>query len=278
MKKQRPSAWAIILIGVALFAGPIFSANARPIAAASASEIGPIPESGIPPYITAAVNSPERPAADRALDTSRKPAQMLTFFGIKPGTTVADLAAGAGYTTELLALVVGPDGKVYSQNYLPPKLKKLMDLWHQRLAQPALKNVVAIEKRADDPALFPVPPASLDAVVINMDYHDFVNNKINVSEMNRYLYRMLKPGGVYGIIDNSAQPGSGIRDVGTLHRIDERSVIKQVTAAGFRLKGSSSVLRNPSDDRTWFIMKHRGQQDRFMLKFVKPTRERRNPS
>ena len=37
---------------------------------------------------------------------------MLTFFGLEPGQKVADLAAGGGYTTELLARAVGPSGVV----------------------------------------------------------------------------------------------------------------------------------------------------------------------
>lgn len=270
MKRKRLAILATILMGAALAAMPS-SVRAQETGTAAKNETGPIPDSEIPSYITAAVDSPDRPAADKALDAGRKPAQMLTFFGIKPGMKVVDLVAGAGYTTELLALVVGPTGKVYSQNYLPPtsKASKMIDAWHERLKQPALSNVVAIQKPVDDPNLLPVVSDSLDAVITNMNYHDLVNHKANLGRMNKYIFRMLKKGGVYGIIDNSAQAGSGARDVGTLHRIDEQYVIDQVAEAGFRLDASSSALRNPKDDRTWFIMKHRGVQDRFMLKFVK---------
>jgi predicted methyltransferase len=83
--------------------------------------------------------------------------------------------------------------------------------------------------------------------------------------------KALKPGGVYGIIDHSAQAGSGARDTTTLHRIDEALVKQQVEAAGFKLVAESSALRNPKDDRTWFVFKHRGETDRFMLKFEKPS-------
>jgi hypothetical protein len=68
----------------------------------------------------------------------------------------------------------------------------------------------------------------------------------------------------------SAAPGSGARDANTLHRIDEAFEVNEIKRAGFKLEAASSVLRNPKDDRTWFIMKHRGEQDRFVLKFVKP--------
>ncbi|HTW87541.1 MAG TPA: class I SAM-dependent methyltransferase [Candidatus Binataceae bacterium] len=269
MKRRRLAILATILIGAAFATMPL------PVRAQNESP--PISDSQIPSYIIAAVNSPDRPAADKALDAGRKPAQMLAFFGIKPGMKVVDLSAGAGYTTELLALVVGPTGKVYSQNPDLPQMAKMLAAWHERLKQPALSNVVAIEKPADDPNLLPVFSDSLDAVIINMNYHDLVHYKVNTRRMNKYIFRMLKKAGVYGIIDNSAQAGSGTRDVGTLHRIDERYVINQVAEAGFRLDGSSSALRNPNDNWTWLVFKHRGQQDRFMLKFVKPFKMRANP-
>ena len=267
MKRERLAILAAILMGVVAWATLPAAAPAQDSGAAT-KEAGPIPDSEIPSYITAAVTSPDRPAADKAIDAGRKPVQMLAFFGIKPGMKVVDLVAGGGYTTELLSLVVGPTGKVYSQNPNVPQLAKAVAAWHERIKK--LPNVVAIEKPADDPNLLLVSSDSLDAAITNMNYHDLVNHGLKVGEMNQYIFKMLKPGGVYGVIDNSAAAGSGARDAGTLHRIDEKFVIDQITKAGFRLEGESGALRNPKDDRTWIIFKHRGEQDRFMLKFVKP--------
>ena len=56
-----------------------------------------------PDAIAAAVASPARPEADRARDADRQPAEVLEVFGIAPGMKVADLAAGAGYYSEILA-------------------------------------------------------------------------------------------------------------------------------------------------------------------------------
>ena len=80
--------------------------------------------------MTDAIVAPARPAADRESDASRQPAQVMTFFGVKPGMKVADLWAGGGATTELLARIVGPTGKVYSQNAeFPDKFKKAETAW-----------------------------------------------------------------------------------------------------------------------------------------------------
>ena len=80
---------------------------------------------------------------------------------------------------------------------------------------------------------------------------------------------LLKPGGVLGIIDHSANPGPYQSE---LHRIDENIVIEEVTGAGFVLEAQSDLLRNPDDDRTRLVFdpELRGHTDRFVLLFRKP--------
>ena len=74
----------------------------------------------------------------------------MTFFGVKPGMKVADMWAGGGTTTELLARIVGPTGKVYSQNTeFPDKFKKNEAVWKARLTEPGMINVVEVTKPFD---------------------------------------------------------------------------------------------------------------------------------
>jgi predicted methyltransferase len=93
--------------------------------------------------------------------------------------------------------------------------------------------------------------------------------------MNRAIFAALRPGGVFGIVDHSARPGSGVADVKTLHRIEESVVRQEVEAAGFQLAARAEFLRNPDDRRDWndspsAAAERRGRSDRFVLKFVKP--------
>jgi len=239
--------------------------------ASAMPEQPPIPADQIPKYVTDAVNSPARPEADRALDAGRNPTQVLVFFGIKPGMKVADLFAGGGYTSELLALVVGPDGKVYSQNMpFPPRFAKVKVAYDARMKSPAMMNVVAVQQRFGSPDLLPVPPGSLDAVIIYENYHDLVGQNLSPENVDALVFKALKPGGEYCVVDHSAAKGSGARDAATLHRIDEDYEVAQIEKAGFKLAAASSALRHRDDDRTWNVFKKRGQTDRFMLKFVKP--------
>src|SRR5688572_16002831 len=106
------------LIACASQPGPEPRAPAEPAAPTSPGPASapPAPSSPVSEQAKSAVDAPDRDADDRALDAGRKPAEMLTFFGIQPGMRVAELMAGRGYTAELLARAVGPSGEVYGQN------------------------------------------------------------------------------------------------------------------------------------------------------------------
>ncbi len=244
-----------------------------PTAAVSPS---PKPQAEVEPQpdaIDLAIAAPDRSEADRELDSQRQPEKTLRFFGIAPGQRVAELAAGGGYTAELLARVVGKEGTVYGQNS-PFILERFAEKpWSERLAKEPMSNVVRIDSEFDDP----IPPEvnDLDAVLIVLFYHDTVWFETDRAAMNRAVFNALRPGGVYGIVDHNARAGDGTTQTKTLHRIEEKEVRKEVEAAGFTLAASGDFLRNPDDTRDWSASpstagEKRGTSDRFVLKFVKP--------
>jgi predicted methyltransferase len=223
--------------------------------------------------IKAAIAAADRSDKDRSIDVGRKPGEVFTFFKIAPGQKIGELFSGPGYSTELLARIVGDSGKVYAQN-----TKDIMDRFARepltaRLAKPVMKNTVMVEQPAETP--FPPEAKGLDAVVCILNYHDYVWQKVDRAKLNKAVFDALKPGGIYAIVDHSGPAGSGVRDVETNHRIDEEVVKQEITAAGFKLDGESGVLRNPDDKRDWndspkAAGDKRGTSDRFVLRFVKP--------
>ncbi|MFL5321366.1 MAG: class I SAM-dependent methyltransferase [Myxococcaceae bacterium] len=221
----------------------------------------------------AIVNAPDRSEADKKLDAGRKPAQFLQFLKAEPGMKVAELSAGGGYTTELLARAVAPNGVVYGQNTKWALEKFAEKPWSERLSKPVNKNVIRVDRELDDP--FPPEAKDLDLVVSNAIYHDTVWLNVDRAKMNSAVFAALKSGGRYAICDSSAKEGSGTQDVQTLHRIDEQVVKNEVTAAGFQLAEESNILRNPADTRDWSASpgaagEKRGTSDRFCLAFKKP--------
>ncbi len=226
----------------------------------------------VPPAIAAIVAASDRSADDRALDSGRHPGETLAFFGVAPGMKVAEIGAGRGYTSELLARTVGESGKVFAVNN-KMILGFVGDDWPKRLATPPMKNVVRVDRELDDP--LPPEAKDLDLVVDVLFYHDLYWMKVDREKMNRAIFAALKPGGVYGIIDHSARAGAGDSEVQTNHRIEESVVIADVSKAGFKLASEAAFLRNPDDKRDWndsgrAAGERRGTSDRFVLKFVKP--------
>ena len=223
----------------------------------------------------AVIAAPDRSANDRALDPGRHPAEMLDFLALTPGMKVADLGAGGGYTTELIARAVGPSGLVYMQND-PSWLPFLEAAIAERFTHgAAVKNVLRADVSFGD--ALPPEAKNLDEVVANVIYHDVANMPVDRVRMDRVIFNALKPGGAYVVIDSSAKDGSGLADTATLHRIDEAVVKQEVEKAGFKLAAEGTFLRNPDDARDWNASPgaatkagKRGQSDRFALKFVRP--------
>lgn len=231
------------------------------------------PAAEVPAPIRAAIAATDRADKDRALDAGRKPGEVFAWFRIAPGQHLGELFAGTGYSTELMARIVGEGGKIFAQN-----TKEILDRFARepftaRMGKHAMANVVAVEQPAEAP--FPAEAHDLDAVICILNYHDFVWQKVDRTKLNAAVFAALKPGGVYGVVDHSAVAGSGARDAETLHRIDEELVKQEILAAGFKLDGESDVLRSADDKRDWnsspkAAAERRGTSDRFTLRFVKP--------
>src|SRR5450631_1181180 len=212
-----PALVLVLLAACSHSAAPPLAATPNASASAAASTAP-----AIPAYVRAAVDADDRSSDDKALDAGRKPDQTLAFFGIQPGMKVAEIGAGGGYTTELLSRVVGSAGKVYCQNS-PFILEKFANVpWSARLSKPILRNVVRADREFDDP--LPPEASELDAVLDVLFYHDTVWLGVDRAKMNKAVFAALKHGGVYGIVDHSAAPGSGLSGVKSVHRIDEKAL------------------------------------------------------
>jgi predicted methyltransferase len=221
--------------------------------------------------ISSAVNDAARPDADKQLDAERKPGEMLALAHIRPGMKVMDLVPGGGYFTRLFAKAVGPKGYVYA--FQPVEFAAF------NKGKPAKVRAVAAEypnvSVIEAPVNTLAAPEALDVVWTSQNYHDLHDSFAKPADLaivNKKVFDSLKPGGVFIVLDHSAEKGSGLRDTETLHRIDEAAVKSEVEAAGFKLASESNILRNPADPRTAkvFDPSIRHKTDQFILIFRKP--------
>ena len=206
-------------------------------------------------------------------DLRRHPAELLALSGVKPGDTVAELIPGSGYFTRLFSKIVEPTGHVYA-------------IWPEEYAKeahPDPENLAALSHTKGygnitvliQPAKAFSTPVPVNLVFTSQNYHDYPDKFMgNVDPMilNLAVFKSLKSGGTYLVIDHMAAEGSGMRDTDTLHRIDLATVKRQVVSSGFMYAGSTAILRNPADDhaKPVFDPSIRGHTDQFVLMFRKP--------
>jgi len=285
----------------------LLMALAGVVSLVACATISPAPTTLTAQQIAAIVASPDRSAADRTNDLRRRPEQMLSFIGIRPGMVALDVSAGGGYTTELLARAIGATGTVYGQRPPPRDASRASVAPAQaegesrpgiaaaasapvpqasaprnpagpvaerdsrlRGAGVAAAPLVAVSQPFETPVPAAVADARLDLVTLMFNYHDLGFLGVDRARMNRAIYQALKRGGMYVVADHAGRPGTGISESGTLHRIEESFLRKEVEEAGFELREEGMFLRNPNDPRDRNTPDPPQPKDEFVLKFVKP--------
>ena len=222
----------------------------------------------VPAEIQAIIDSADRSAADRETDQRRHPAELLAFFGVKPGMSVLDIGTGRGYTAELLARAVGPGGSVVGQNDTFIFEKFLKSQADPRFSTAIMKNVQHVVRPYDDPV--PTGSGPFDLIALVFVYHDTEWLGRNREDMNRRLFNALKPGGHLVVVDHAGNLGTGASQTQTLHRIEESVVHSELEAAGFKLVDEAQFLRHPDDPRDKSFREATVPVDQFALKFQRP--------
>lgn len=224
-------------------------------------------------FLQKALEAPGRTDADLKRDQTSKPAEVLAFFGVKPGMKITDLFSGDGYYSEILAHAVGKKGQVIAHNN-QAYIQFLKDQAEARYANGNLKNVKRLVSEFENLQL---EPNSQDMILMVLSYHDiyFVAQswpKVDRDHFFSQVLQALKPGGIFAVVDHAAEAGTQTTVVNTLHRIDEAFAKQDIQASGLRFSGESQLLRNAKDDKTRSVFEPelRRKTDRFIMKFVKP--------
>ena len=239
------------------------------VACHSNSERKQQPAEDLSSVIASAVADPARPAGYRAADSFRKPAETLAFSGVHPGMTVGEFYPAGGYFTRMLSDVVGPSGHIYAIENAGWNDSVKDD--RTMLAERKWNNV-SLDVQPFGTVKFPQP---LDLAWVSQNYHDLKIAKygpVNTVAFDKAVYRALKPGGIFFVLDHEGWPGMTTADIEKVHRIDKAQVIHEVTSVGFKLAGEAKFLNRPTDDHhlSIFDPKVRGKTDQYALKFVKP--------
>lgn len=239
--------------------------------AATASELSAEDKAAI----YASIDNIERLPGDMDEDSWRKPSEVLTFLGVRPGMKVVDYFSAGGYYTELLSRVVGPNGQVIAYNN-PEYLKFSGEKPKQRYGNDRLPNVVQL---TTPPEEAPFEPDSLDAALFVMSYHDLHWKSKDGSwpstdpaQALAKLVPALKPGATVVVLDHAAVAGADPAvSVDALHRIDPAIIKREFEAAGLTFDAESQAFANAEDDHTKpvFDPAVRHKTDQVMYRFKK---------
>jgi len=230
------------------------------------------------------IAGPQRTPAFKTRDRYRHPLEDLEFFGLKPDMSVVEIWPSGGWWTEILAPYLRAQGKYYA--VAQPPFRETA--FHRKLAAAPQYYDRVIVTEAGPPDHWRIaPPGSADLVLTFRNVHNWLAGGYE-KKMFAAMYRALKPGGVLGLEEHRAAPGTTRADWVKTGYVSEDFVIGLAREAGFRLAAKSEVSANPKDTKNypegvWTLpptlalgQKDRakylaiGESDRMTLKFVKP--------
>ena len=241
-----------------------------------------------------AVDGDHRTKAYTERDKFRHPVATLEFFDVQPDHRVVEVAPGGGWYTEILAPYLRDEGMFYAAHfpvetdvayYIRGRkafLQKLED-------QPEIYDKVIVTEfgaGVDTPI---APPGTADRVLTFRNVHNWLEDGFAKAAFVEF-YTALKPGGILGVAEHRATPGTTLDEMQSSGYVTEAKVIQLATQAGFELVDKSEVNANPKDtadhpkgvwtlppslrlgekDREKYLAI--GESDRMTLKFRKPSK------
>ncbi|RIL06923.1 MAG: methyltransferase [Proteobacteria bacterium] len=264
------------------------------LASATLASAADAPPAEVVAKLREAIASPQRSAEDRARDAHRHPEETLLFFGVRPDQRVLELWPGGGWYTDILApLLAGGGGKLTITNFDPngppdaPTTKYARELADKLAADPARFGAVEVVTVAPPERIALGADASYDLVLTFRNNHGWINGGYH-DRIYQEAFRVLKPGGVLGVVQHRAPEGADPVASAKKGYVPEAFVIDAAKRAGFELAGRSEVNANPRDTKdypegVWTLPPNYrmgdvdrakyttiGESDRMTLRFVKP--------
>lgn len=238
------------------------------------------------------INNQQRSAENAARDIYRHPAETLQFFGLTSDMQIAEIWPGKGWYTEILAPWLKQGGGQLVAAGFPADMRPD---WRQNLRKAYNDWLSDDPERFDQVKVVEFGPghwqiadeSSLDAVLTFRNVHNWVQGEF-ADDAFTAMFKALKPGGVLGVTDHRAKPGSDLAAMKKSGYLTEALVIELAEKAGFRLAAKSDINANPADSTdhpngVWTLpptlriddaqkdnYRKIGESDRMTLKFVKP--------
>ncbi len=196
------------------------------------------------------LESADRTSGFAQRDAFRHPAETLTFFDVQADMTVVEIWPGGGWYSEILAPHL-KKGKLYAAHFAEDSnLKYFRDsrqAFKEKLkTHPDLYQSVELAEFSPKSNLLTVPDGSADRVLTFRNVHNWLRTK-NEATAFALFFKALKPGGVLGVVEHRAKPGTDWDTMKKSGYMTQAYVIELATQAGFVLDGVNEINANPKD-------------------------------
>ena len=235
-----------------------------------------------------AIDNKDRTIAFVERDIYRNPNETLNFFGIKEDMTIIELWPGLGWYSEILEPYLANKGNFMGADFDPnfaswtPKLIKRGQ--ESRSKSKILSNMKMLTLFIDDRPL--EKKESVDMVLTFRNLHNWLKADL-LMDVFKKSYDVLKPGGIFGVVEHRALPNTSIEDMNKSGYVTEKLAIEYAESVGFVLVAKNEINANPKDtknhpkgvwtlpptlrlgkeDRQKYLQI--GESDRMTLKFIK---------
>lgn len=200
-----------------------------------------------------AVEGDHREQQNVARDQYRHPGETLRFFGWEPDMTVVEIWPATGWYTEILAPVTRPEGIYYAAGFAmtaerTPDWRKGMhtEFTDKLEADPPVYDHVVVTELSVPERTTIAPPGTVDMVMTFRNVHNWLKGDY-APQMFEVFNRALKPGGILGVVEHRAKPGTSLGQMKQSGYMTEKHVIELAENAGFELQASSDINANPRD-------------------------------
>ena len=192
-----------------------------------------------------AVASDSRTPANVARDSSRHPMETLSFFRIKSDMTIVELSPGGGWYTEILANFLHEPGKLIAAHFDPNSerayYKRSRANFEKKIESNSMFDnveVVNLKSKLAD-------PETVDAVLTFRNLHNWLGQDMDLIFANSY--KALKTGGILGVVEHRAKPGTTMAEMKESGYVTEEHAIQIAKKHGFELVAKSDINANPKD-------------------------------
>lgn len=203
--------------------------------------------------VQAVLDDDHRADENRERDRFRNPAETLAFFGWQPDMEIGEIWPAGGWYTEILSPLTREQGVYFAAGFsmtadrTPQWRKDYQKQFAEKLeADPEVYDHVVMTGLSIPERPTFAPPGSLDMVLTFRNVHNWVNGDY-APAMFDAMYRALKPGGVLGLVEHRAAPGTPRENVPDEGYMTEAHVIELAEGAGFALEEKSEINANPDD-------------------------------